>query len=56
MNLILNRMEAQGSLEVWLGELWVVGISLWRQEVGRRYVLGNSQRVDQEENKICSLK
>jgi hypothetical protein len=33
-----------------------VGTSSWRQGAGRRYGMGNSQKVDQEEDKIWSVK
>ena len=33
-----------------------VGTYLWRQGAGRRYGMWNSQRVDQEINKIWSVK
>jgi hypothetical protein len=34
---------------------WGVGTSSWRQQAGRRFGMRNSQRVDQEENKIWSV-
>jgi hypothetical protein len=33
-----------------------VGTSSWRQGLGRKYGMWNSQRMDRERNKIWSLK
>lgn len=46
MLLTPKRPEVPGSLEVWLGGWWMMGTSLWRQGVGRRYGMWNSGRVD----------
>jgi hypothetical protein len=47
MHLTLKRLEAPESLEVWLdGGGWEVGISSWRQGMGRSYGMQNSWRVD----------
>jgi hypothetical protein len=44
MHLTLKRLEAAGSLEV-----------RWGGELGRRYGMWNSGRVDEEGNKIWSV-
>lgn len=56
IHLSLKRLRPQGV--EWFGEVVVgeVGTSLWRQEVGRRYGMENSQRVNQEGYKIWSVK
>jgi hypothetical protein len=46
MFLILKRLKAPGSLEVWLCGWWVMGTSSWIQGVGRRYGMCNTERVD----------
>jgi len=33
-----------------------VGTSSWGQRVGRRYGMGNSQRVDQKRGRVWSVK
>jgi hypothetical protein len=55
MQLTLRRLEAPGSLEVWWDLGWGPGDILLEIEggvSGRRYDMRNSQRVDQEGNKI----
>jgi hypothetical protein len=51
MHLILKKLEAPGSLKLWWGGWWV-----GTGGIRRRYVRGNSQRVDQEGDKIWSVK
>jgi hypothetical protein len=46
MYLTLKRLEAPGSLEVWLGEVWGAETSSWREGMQRRYEIWNSRRVD----------
>jgi len=53
MDLTLKRLEAPGSLEVWLGR------GGWGHPLGDRgwgYGMWNSQRVDWEGDKIWSVK
>jgi hypothetical protein len=50
MHLILKRLEAPGSLEVWLCGVSRMGDG--DKGVERRYGMWNSQRVDWEGNKI----
>jgi hypothetical protein len=56
MHLTLKRLEAPSSIEVW----WVgsrgQGDILLEMGLGKRYGMWNSQRVDQERNKIWSVK
>jgi hypothetical protein len=56
MHLILKRLEAPGSLEVWwLGVGVGVVTSSWRQRGGRRYGMWNSWSMDWDGNKIGNL-
>jgi hypothetical protein len=52
MHLILKRLKAPGSLEVWLGSWWGNPCG---DSVEMRYGIWNSQRVNLGENKIWSL-
>jgi hypothetical protein len=54
MHLTLKRQEATGTLEIWWGG--ERGHSRGNSEVGRRYVMWNSQRVDGDGDKIWSVK
>jgi hypothetical protein len=58
MHLTLHRLEASGSVEVCWSGVGRVRTSLWRWDGGRgrRYEMWNSQRVDQEEDKIWTVK
>jgi hypothetical protein len=56
MYLTLKRLKAPGSLEVWLGGVWTVGTSTWRQSDGEDYGIWNSQMMDRGWNKIWSVK
>ena len=40
----------------WGCEEWGLGTFSWKQAVGRRYGVENSQSADQEVDKICSVK
>jgi hypothetical protein len=55
LHLALKRLEAPESLEVWWGGGCFGGGNILVEE-GRRYGMWNSQRVDQEGNKIWSIK
>jgi hypothetical protein len=54
MLLTLKKLEAPGSLEFWWG--WWVGTPSWRQGVGKRYGLWNSDSIYLDVNKIWSVK
>jgi hypothetical protein len=54
MHLTLKRLEAPESLGVWWSGVWGGGVGLGG--IGRRYGMGNSQRVNQDGNKIWKVK
>ena len=54
MHLTLKRLEAPESLGVWWSGVWGGGCGY--RAMGRRYGMGNSQRVNQDGNKIWKVK
>ena len=55
-HMTLKSLQARGSLVVWFAGGFGVGTSSWRQGMGRRYGIWNSQKVDQGQgNKIWDV-
>jgi hypothetical protein len=53
IHLTLKKLEAPGSLDVWLGKGWWEGHPSGDTGMGKRFVIWNTQRVDLECVCVC---